>query len=98
MAAEFLNSTQDWAQTEDIERRLLAGQLTLLYAAPERVATFLNLAVVFSAPQPQKPSYPCRTFQRPFLSFLRICVVFSFLIFFVDTTVSVYHRRSRKSR
>ena len=45
VAAEFLNSTQDWAQTEDIERRLLAGQLTLLYAAPERVATprFLGL-------------------------------------------------------
>ncbi len=45
VAAAFLNSTLDWAQTEDIERRLLAGQLTLLYAAPERVATprFLGL-------------------------------------------------------
>ncbi|MDO5692158.1 MAG: DNA helicase RecQ [Pseudomonadota bacterium] len=45
VAAAFLNSTQDWEQTEDIERRLLAGQLTLLYAAPERVGTprFLGL-------------------------------------------------------
>ena len=43
--AAFLNSTLDWEQAEDIERRLLAGQLTLLYAAPERVATprFLGL-------------------------------------------------------
>ena len=45
VAAAFLNSTQDWQQTEEIERQLLAGQLTLLYAAPERVATprFLGL-------------------------------------------------------
>ena len=45
VAAAFLNSTLDWEQTEDIERRLLAGQLTLLYAAPERVGTprFLGL-------------------------------------------------------
>ncbi len=43
--AAFLNSTLDWEQAEEIERRLLAGQLTLLYAAPERVATprFLGL-------------------------------------------------------
>jgi ATP-dependent DNA helicase RecQ len=43
--AAFLNSTQDWAQTEEVERQLLAGQLTLLYAAPERVTTprFLGL-------------------------------------------------------
>ena len=45
VAAAFLNSTLDWEQTQDVERRLLAGQLTLLYAAPERVATprFLGL-------------------------------------------------------
>jgi len=45
VAATFLNSTLDWEQAEDIERRLLAGQLTLLYAAPERVGTprFLGL-------------------------------------------------------
>ena len=43
--AAFLNSTQNWEQTDDIEQRLLAGQLTLLYAAPERVGTprFLGL-------------------------------------------------------
>ncbi|MDO5087815.1 MAG: RecQ family ATP-dependent DNA helicase [Comamonadaceae bacterium] len=45
VAAAFLNSTQDWAQAQAIERQLLAGELTLLYAAPERVATprFLGL-------------------------------------------------------
>ena len=45
VAAAFLNSTLDWEQTQDIERRLLAGQLTLLYAAPERVGPprFLGL-------------------------------------------------------
>ncbi|MDR0274027.1 MAG: RecQ family ATP-dependent DNA helicase [Burkholderiaceae bacterium] len=45
VAAAFLNSTLDWEQSDDVERRLLAGQLTLLYAAPERVTTprFLGL-------------------------------------------------------
>ena len=45
VASAFLNSTLDWEQTQEIERRLLAGQLTLLYAAPERVGTprFLGL-------------------------------------------------------
>ncbi|QTD45702.1 RecQ family ATP-dependent DNA helicase [Ottowia testudinis] len=45
VSAAFLNSTLDWEQTQDIERQLLAGQLTLLYAAPERVGTprFLGL-------------------------------------------------------
>ena len=45
VAAAFLNSTLDWEQAEAIERQLLAGQLTLLYAAPERVGTprFLGL-------------------------------------------------------
>ena len=45
VAAAFLNSTLDWEQAEAIERQLRAGQLTLLYAAPERVATprFLGL-------------------------------------------------------
>jgi ATP-dependent DNA helicase RecQ len=37
--AAFLNSTLDWAQTQDVERRMLAGEITLLYAAPERVNT-----------------------------------------------------------
>jgi len=45
VSAAFLNSTLDWEQADAIERRLLAGQLTLLYAAPERVTTprFLGL-------------------------------------------------------
>ncbi|WP_051237329.1 DNA helicase RecQ [Ottowia thiooxydans] len=43
--AAFLNSTLDWEQTKEVERKLLAGQLTLLYAAPERISTprFLGL-------------------------------------------------------
>ncbi len=35
--AAFLNSSQDFEATKRIERALLAGELTLLYAAPERV-------------------------------------------------------------
>ena len=43
--AAFLNSTLDWQQTQDVERRLARGEITLLYAAPERVTTdrFLTL-------------------------------------------------------
>jgi len=43
--AAFLNSTLDWQQTLDVERRLARGATTLLYAAPERVTTerFLGL-------------------------------------------------------
>ncbi|MET0541837.1 MAG: RecQ family ATP-dependent DNA helicase, partial [Variovorax sp.] len=43
--ASFLNSTLDWAQTQDVERRMARAEITLLYAAPERVTTprFLEL-------------------------------------------------------
>ncbi|MFI4927018.1 MAG: DNA helicase RecQ, partial [Burkholderiales bacterium] len=43
--AAFLNSTLDAEQAADVERRLLRGELTLLYAAPERLTTprFLGL-------------------------------------------------------
>ncbi|MDQ7958464.1 MAG: DNA helicase RecQ [Rhodocyclaceae bacterium] len=43
--AAFLNSTLDWAQTQEVERRLARAEVTLLYAAPERVTTprFLEL-------------------------------------------------------
>ena len=43
--AAFLNSTLDWAQTQEVERRLASAEITLLYAAPERVTTprFLEL-------------------------------------------------------
>jgi ATP-dependent DNA helicase RecQ len=39
VSAAFLNSTLDWEQTQEVERRLLRGEITLLYAAPERVTT-----------------------------------------------------------
>ncbi|MGL4437560.1 MAG: RecQ family ATP-dependent DNA helicase, partial [Giesbergeria sp.] len=43
--AAFLNSTLDWQQALDVERRLARGEVTLLYAAPERLTTprFLEL-------------------------------------------------------
>ena len=37
--AAFLNSTQDWQQVKDVERAFLAGELDLLYVAPERLMT-----------------------------------------------------------
>jgi ATP-dependent DNA helicase RecQ len=37
--AEFLNSTLSMQQASQIERRLMQGDMTLLYAAPERVTT-----------------------------------------------------------
>ena len=37
--AAFLNSTLSGQEASDIERRLLANDLTLLYAAPERITT-----------------------------------------------------------
>ena len=37
--AAYLNSTLDWAEAQEVEHRLLKGDLTLLYAAPERVMT-----------------------------------------------------------
>ena len=43
--AAFLNSTLDRGQTQDVEQRLARADVTLLYAAPERVTTprFLEL-------------------------------------------------------
>lgn len=43
--AEFLNSTQSTSEAWQIEQRLLRGDITLLYAAPERITTgrFLEL-------------------------------------------------------
>lgn len=37
--AAFLNSTQDWNATREVERAFLAGELDLLYVAPERLVT-----------------------------------------------------------
>ncbi len=43
--AAFLNSTLDWQAALDVERRLARGEITMLYAAPERLTTprFLDL-------------------------------------------------------
>jgi ATP-dependent DNA helicase RecQ len=45
VAAAFLNSTLSGEEANAVEKRLLRGEITLLYAAPERVATprFLSL-------------------------------------------------------
>ena len=37
--AAFLNSSLSYEEAADVERRMMAGELTLLYAAPERVNT-----------------------------------------------------------
>ena len=37
--AAFLNSTQDWQDTKDVEQAFLSGELDLLYVAPERLLT-----------------------------------------------------------
>ena len=39
VSAAFLNSTLSGEEAADVERRLLRGDITLLYAAPERVTT-----------------------------------------------------------
>ncbi|RCK69691.1 DNA helicase RecQ [Desertihabitans brevis] len=41
--AAYLNSTQDPDQRRDVERRLLAGELDLLYLAPERLPAATGL-------------------------------------------------------
>ena len=37
--AAYLNSTQDWQESRRVEKELLAGELDLLYVAPERLLT-----------------------------------------------------------
>ena len=39
VSAAFLNSTLSFEEAGDVERRLMRGDITLLYAAPERVTT-----------------------------------------------------------
>jgi len=39
VAAEFLNSTLSGSEANAVEKRMLRGEITLLYAAPERVTT-----------------------------------------------------------
>jgi ATP-dependent DNA helicase RecQ len=48
--AAYLNSTLDAAQAGDVERQLLAGQLDLLYVAPERLLTARFLSLLERAP------------------------------------------------
>ncbi len=48
VAAAFLNSTLDGEETRRVERELLAGSLTLLYAAPERILTPRFMAMLES--------------------------------------------------
>jgi ATP-dependent DNA helicase RecQ len=44
--AAFLNSTQDWQEAQAIERRARAGELDLLYLAPERLLTDRGLTLL----------------------------------------------------
>jgi ATP-dependent DNA helicase RecQ len=48
--AAFLNSSQDWAEARDIERQARAGELDLLYMAPERLLTERGLALLDALP------------------------------------------------
>ena len=48
--AAYLNSTLDAAQASDVERQLLAGELDLLYVAPERLLTARFLSLLERAP------------------------------------------------
>jgi len=44
--AAFLNSSQDWATVQAVERQLYAGELDLLYVAPERLMTERGLVML----------------------------------------------------
>ena len=46
VSAAFLNSTLSTEEASDVERRLMRGDITLLYAAPERVTTPRFLALL----------------------------------------------------
>ncbi|OYU46088.1 MAG: DNA helicase RecQ [Burkholderiales bacterium PBB4] len=46
VSAAFLNSTLSSEEASDVERRLMRGDITLLYAAPERVTTPRFLALL----------------------------------------------------
>ena len=46
VSAAFLNSTLSNAEAQDVEQRLRSGEITLLYAAPERITTPRFLALL----------------------------------------------------
>jgi ATP-dependent DNA helicase RecQ len=48
--AEFLNSTLTWPEVQDVERRARAGEIDLLYVAPERLLTDRGLALLDGMP------------------------------------------------
>ena len=48
VSAAFLNSTLSNAEAQDVEQRLRSGEITLLYAAPERITTPRFLALLDS--------------------------------------------------
>ena len=48
--AAFLNSTNTWADGQNIERKVRAGELDVLYVAPERLMMEKTLALLDSTP------------------------------------------------
>jgi ATP-dependent DNA helicase RecQ len=56
VSAAFLNSTLTGEEAAKVEQRLLRGDITLLYAAPERVTTPRFLAC--SMPARARPAEP----------------------------------------
>ena len=44
--AEFLNSSLDWREAQQVEQRARAGEVDLLYMAPERLVTERGLALL----------------------------------------------------
>ena len=48
--AAFLNSTNSWADGQNIERKVRAGELDVLYVAPERLMMEKTLALLDSTP------------------------------------------------
>ena len=48
VSAAFLNSTLDMAAAREVEQQMLRGELTLLYAAPERITTPRFMALLTS--------------------------------------------------
>jgi ATP-dependent DNA helicase RecQ len=48
--AAFLNSTNTWAETQDIERKVRTGDIDVLYVAPERLMTDKCLALLEATP------------------------------------------------
>ncbi|BBN87235.1 DNA helicase RecQ [Azospira sp. I09] len=52
--AAYLNSTLDWQQVQEVERRVLSGDLDLLYVAPERLLTDRCLSLLDKLEEDQR--------------------------------------------